>query len=192
MFSRERKFTRRGGGSARRSRLAASGTRARLPVHSALRSRRAGRAQRVEGSLVVSAVSLSNARFAFTRHSLGEGGPPTPDPARRPVRRSPTGEGGSLGEGGLRASEGSYAHKGMHMAWMRKARIRRKRPQKPAKNPRKTAKKCKSATGFPPRRNGYSEKTARTLAPGPMDNPKSPKKPSENSRQKVIHNRRST
>ena len=45
----------------------------------------------------------------------------------------------------LRASGGSYAHKGMHMTWMRKGPNRRKKPPKPAKNPPKTAKKCQSA-----------------------------------------------
>ena len=44
-------------------------------------------------------------------------------------------------ENHLRASAGSYAHKGMHMTWMRKAPNGRKKPpktdQKPAKNCKK-------------------------------------------------------
>jgi hypothetical protein len=64
------------------------------------------------------------------------------DPALRPVRQSPQGGGGSLGEGGLRASAGSYAHKGMHMAWMKKVR---NRAQKPVKTGQKTRKKSKKA-----------------------------------------------
>ncbi|HET6441243.1 MAG TPA: hypothetical protein VFH53_02610, partial [Phycisphaerae bacterium] len=44
-------------------------------------------------------------------------------------------------ENDLRASAGSYAHKGMHMTWMPKARNCRKKPPKPAKNLPKTCKK---------------------------------------------------
>jgi len=97
--------------------------------------------------------------------SLAARSPPSQtDPARR-----------SLGEGGLRASGGSYAHKGMHMAWMPKARNRRKKPQKLAKNLQKTAKKCQSATTFSAPGDACSEKTAPALPPGPMTSPKSPK-----------------
>jgi hypothetical protein len=46
------------------------------------------------------------------------------------------------GEGGLRSWEGSYAHKGMHMAWMERVR---NRAQKPVKTAPKTRKKLKKA-----------------------------------------------
>jgi len=61
------------------------------------------------------------------------------------------------------------------MTWMRKARNCRKKPQKPAQNLQKTAKKCKSATLFPPPAEAYSEKTAPALSPGPVTSQKSPK-----------------
>jgi hypothetical protein len=45
-----------------------------------------------------------------------------------------------LWRGGLRASAGSYAHKGMHMTWMEKVR---KRAQKPVKTGQKREKSRK-------------------------------------------------
>ena len=61
--------------------------------------------------------------LAATVHTLDGDGP------------SPAGGGGNFWRGGLRASAGSYAHKGMHMAWMEKVR---KRAQKPVKTGPKT------------------------------------------------------
>ena len=81
---------------------------------------------------VFKGVPFSNARFFR----------PQTNPARRPVRRSLTGAGGSLGEGGLRASEGSYAHKGMHMAWMERVRNRAPKAAKTGQKPRKKSKKA--------------------------------------------------
>jgi hypothetical protein len=45
-------------------------------------------------------------------------------------------------QNGLRAESGSYAHKGMHMAWMERVR---NRAQKPVKTAPKTRKKSKKA-----------------------------------------------
>jgi len=50
--------------------------------------------------------------LAATVHTLDGDGP------------SPAGGGGNFWRGGLCASAGSYAHKGMHMAWMERVRNR--------------------------------------------------------------------
>jgi len=46
-------------------------------------------------------------------------------------------------DGDLRASGGSYTHKGMHMTWMEKVRKRAQKPVKTGQKREKTPKKVK-------------------------------------------------
>jgi hypothetical protein len=58
------------------------------------------------------------------------------------------------------------------------------------KNVKKPLKKSKSALAHLTNSTPSAEKTARALAPGPMGSQKSPQNTPQNSRKKVIHNRR--
>jgi len=58
------------------------------------------------------------------------------------------------------------------------------------KNVKKPLKKSKFALAHLTKSTPSAEKTPRTLAPGPMGSKKPPKNTPQNSRQKVIHNRR--
>jgi hypothetical protein len=61
-----------------------------------------------------------------------------------------------------------------------------------SKNVKKPLKKSKFALAHLTKGTPSAEKNPRTLAPGPMGSQKSPKNILQNSRQKVIHNRRLT
>jgi hypothetical protein len=60
------------------------------------------------------------------------------------------------------------------------------------KNVKKPLKKSKFALAHLTKSTPSAEKTPRTPAPGPMGSQKSPQNYLQNSRQKVIHNRRSS
>jgi hypothetical protein len=66
------------------------------------------------------------------------------------------------------------------------------KPQKPVRNAPNRAKNSKFRIAHLPKGVPRQEKSARTLAPGPVASQKSPKIHPQNAPQKVIHNRRLT